>query len=106
MKKQEKSNMTLLNQSKLLHIAVSQSVQKNVLESQSQPEVSTLSQSQLQTERSQLVLMKSWLFVRPPSPHQLQKYLQDQLLALKKKEEKRNNEKSKEEQKEVKQDED
>lgn len=30
-------------------------------------------------ERSQLVLTKPWLFVRPPSPHQLQKNLQDQL---------------------------
>lgn len=41
--------------------------------------------------------MKSWLFVRPPSPLKLHKYLQDQLLALKKKEDKRNNKKSTEE---------
>lgn len=49
MKKRENSNVVLLNQSKLLHKTVNQSVWSNVLESQSQPEVSTLSQSQLQT---------------------------------------------------------
>lgn len=45
----EKSNAALFNQSKVLHIAVKQSVWQNVLESQSQAEVSSLSQSQLQT---------------------------------------------------------
>lgn len=31
--------------------------------------------------------MKPWLFVRPPSPHQLQKSLQDQKKKIKDKEE-------------------
>lgn len=35
-------------------------------------------------ERSQLVVMKSWVFGRPPSFYHLQNYLKDQVLSLKK----------------------